>query len=99
MVFTNTALPLHLGTLGGFGKHSSVRVKLLHVHRLQLECHTSPGWNTGIEIIKELKSEILIYFFNEKKILTSLGSPSGPLQSDGQENKPYIDTVHDNMHL
>lgn len=34
LVFTNTALLLlQLGTIRGFGKHFSVRVRLLHVHR------------------------------------------------------------------
>lgn len=51
VVFTNTALPSHLGIWAGLGKHFSVRVWLLHVHRLQLDCHTSPGCNEGIEIL------------------------------------------------
>lgn len=46
-VFTKTLVGPQRGTATGFGKHSSVLVWLLHVHRLQLDCHISPGWKTG----------------------------------------------------
>lgn len=98
VVFTNTALPSHLGIWAGLGKHFSVRVWLLHVHRLQLDCHTSPGCNEGIEIYYIYLYYRYYYFcFDWTKILTILGSPSGPLQPDGQEKKLYLITVYDNM--
>lgn len=95
-VVTKTSLGLHRGTgLRGFGKHSSVRVWLLHVHRLQLDTHTSPGWKRGTYIHLNLKSNLeseVVAFFYEENVPTSLGSPLGPLQSVKEKKISLIST-------
>lgn len=60
-VFTKTALEPQRGADLGFRKHSSVRVWLLHVHRWQADCHTSPGWGEKIKFNLELQLSLLVF--------------------------------------
>lgn len=61
--FTSTPPPLHTGTKGCLGAHSSIRVRLLHVHWWQLDSHTSPGWIWDKEKGKCLSRKLSLYIF------------------------------------
>lgn len=102
VVLTSTVLELHVGVTGGLWTHTSVWVWLSHVHRWHSDCHTSPGWRTELKWVffkHDLNCGYYCFCRNETNLFTSLGSPSGPLQSDGWKVEIQTNTTITIQHL